>query len=117
MVAGEELIQGKMAQDKIKEVAWNLGSKVRICHLLRTKVESVHQPEARQPLHLTYFITLNVGRSFSFLSVNISHTMIVVSIQLLSHVHLFVTPWTQRTRLPRPSPSPRACSNSCPWSQ
>ena len=23
----------------------------------------------------------------------------------------------QHTRLPRPSPTPRACSNSCPWSQ
>ena len=43
--------------------------------------------------------------------------MIVVGIQLLSHVQLFATPWTWHTRLPCPSPSPRACSNSCPWSQ
>ena len=117
MVAGEELIQGKMAQDKIKEVVWNLGSQVRICHLLRTKIGSVHQPEARRPLHLTYFITSNVGLSFSFLSVNILHTMIVVGIQFLSHVQLFATPWTRHTRLPCPSSSPRACSNLCPWSQ
>ena len=116
-MAGEELIQGKMAQDKIKEVVWNLGSKVRICHLLRTKVGSVHQPEARQPLYLTYSITSNVGLSFSFLSVNILHTMIVVGIQLLSHVQLFATPWTWHTRLPCPSLSPRVCSNSHPLSQ
>ena len=31
--------------------------------------------------------------------------------QLLNHVWLLVTPWT--TRLPCPSLSPRACSNSC----
>ena len=117
MVAGEELIQGKMAQDKIKEVVWNLGSQVRICHLLKTKIGSVHQPEARRPLHLTYFITSNVGLSFSFLSVNILHTMTVVGIQFLSHAQLFATPWTRHTRLPCPSSSPRACSNLCPWSQ
>ena len=35
-----------------------------------------------------------------------------VAIQSLSHVRLFVTPWTA-ARLPCPSPSPRVCSNSC----
>ena len=35
------------------------------------------------------------------------------SVQLLSHVWLFVTPWTN-ARLPCPSLSPRICSNSCP---
>ena len=29
----------------------------------------------------------------------------------------FVTPWMQHTRLPCPSPSPRACLNWCPSSQ
>ena len=47
------------------------------------------------------------------------------SVQSLSHVQLFVTPWTfhfnstvllQPTRFPCPSPTPRACSNSCPSS-
>ena len=37
------------------------------------------------------------------------------SVQLLSHVWLFVTPWS--ARLPCPSPTPGACSNSCPLSQ
>ena len=34
------------------------------------------------------------------------------SVQLLSRVRFFVTPW-----LPCPTPTPRACSNSCPSSQ
>ena len=40
------------------------------------------------------------------------------SVQLFSHVWLFVTPWTAaHTRLPCPSSTPGACSNSCPSSQ
>ena len=39
------------------------------------------------------------------------------SVQSLSRVWLFVTPWLQHTRLPCPSPSPRVCSNSCSLSQ
>ena len=37
------------------------------------------------------------------------------SVQLLSHVWLFMTPWTA-ARLPCPSPTPEACSNSFPSS-
>ena len=40
-----------------------------------------------------------------------------VAVQFLSCVQLFVTPWLQHARLPCPSPSPRACSNSYPISQ
>ena len=36
---------------------------------------------------------------------------------LLSHVWLFETPWTMHARLPCPSPTPEACSNSCPSRQ
>ena len=39
------------------------------------------------------------------------------SIQSLSHVRLFVTPWTAHARLPCPSPTARAYTNSCPSSQ
>ena len=39
----------------------------------------------------------------------------VVVVQLLSHIQLFETPWTA-ARLPCPSPSPGACSNSSPLS-
>ena len=38
------------------------------------------------------------------------------SVQSLSHVWLFVTPGTEHTRLPCPSPTPGAYSNSCPLS-
>ena len=38
------------------------------------------------------------------------------SVQSLSRVPLFATPWTQ-ARLPGPSPTPGACSNSCPSHQ
>ena len=38
-------------------------------------------------------------------------------VQSLSHVWLFVTPGLQHTKLPYPSPSPRVCLNSCPFSQ
>ena len=38
-------------------------------------------------------------------------------VQSLSHVQLFATPWTAHARLPCPSPTPGACSNSCPSSQ
>ena len=37
--------------------------------------------------------------------------------QLLSHVQLFATPWTAAPRLPCPSTTSRASSNSCPSSQ
>ena len=40
------------------------------------------------------------------------------SVQSLSHVRLFVTPWTAAYKNFPPSPNPRACSNSCsscPW--
>ena len=37
--------------------------------------------------------------------------------QSVSHVWLFATPWTAAHKVPCPSLSPRACSNSCPLSQ
>ena len=38
------------------------------------------------------------------------------SVQLLSHVLLFATSWTAASQGTCPSPTPRACSNSCPLS-
>ena len=38
-------------------------------------------------------------------------------VQPLSPVWLFSTPWTAAHQAPRPSPTPRVCSNSCPWSR
>ena len=39
------------------------------------------------------------------------------SVQLLSRVQLFVTPWTAARQASRSITNPRACSNSCPWSR
>ena len=39
------------------------------------------------------------------------------SVQSLSHVQLFVTPWTAARQVSCPSPTPRACSNLCPSHQ
>ena len=39
------------------------------------------------------------------------------SVQSLSHVQLFATPWLQHARPPCPLPIPGACSNSCPLSR
>ena len=40
-----------------------------------------------------------------------------VAVKLLSHIWLFATCEQQHYRLPCPSPSPRVCSDSCPFSQ
>ena len=40
--------------------------------------------------------------------------VIVVVVQLLSHVQLFESPWTAASQPSLYSPIPRACSNSCP---
>ena len=40
-----------------------------------------------------------------------------VSVQSLSHVQLFMTPWTTACQPPCPSPTPRVYPNSCPLSQ
>ena len=43
--------------------------------------------------------------------------IIVVVVQSFSHVQLFVTPWTATRQASLSFTSPKACSNSCPWSQ
>ena len=45
------------------------------------------------------------------------HIIQFSSVQLLSHVQLFGTPWSASRQPPCPSPTPGACSNSCPLSQ
>ena len=37
------------------------------------------------------------------------------SVQSLSHIWLFATPWTAARQVLCPSPTPRTCSNSCSW--
>ena len=43
--------------------------------------------------------------------------LLLFVVQSLSHVQLFLAPWTAAHRLPCPSVSPGVCSNSCPLSQ
>ena len=40
----------------------------------------------------------------------------ISSVQLLSRVQLFATPWTAACQVPCPSPTPKVYSNSCPLS-
>ena len=42
---------------------------------------------------------------------------VVVAVQSLSHVWLFVTPWTAAHQVSCPSLSPGVCPNSCPLNQ
>ena len=42
---------------------------------------------------------------------------VLSSVQLLSRVRLFMTPWMQHARPPCPSPAPGVHSNTCPSSQ
>ena len=51
------------------------------------------------------------------ISLLVLFTALFISVQLLSCVQLFVTLWIAACRLPCPSPTPRACSNSCPSSR
>ena len=56
----------------------------------------------------------------TYMTRKISHLLnpfLFSSVQLLSRVGLFATPGLWHARFPCPSPTPRACSNSCPSSQ
>ena len=61
----------------------------------------------------SYFLTCHpmMDRAWSYLSSSL------VVVQSLSRVQLFVTHALQHDQLPCPSPSPGACSNSCPSSR
>ena len=55
---------------------------------------------------------------FSYINATIKCFQEVHSVQSLSHVQLFVTPWmAAQARPPCPSPTPRVYSNSCPSSR
>ena len=56
------------------------------------------------------------GRFFTIWAIKEAHFKFS-SVQLLSCVCLFATPWLQHTRLPCPSPTPGAYWNSCPLSR
>ena len=60
--------------------------------------------QTRELTHISY--VTSIGRQ-----------ILCHSVQSLSRVQLFATPWTADTRLPCPLPTPGTFSNSCPLSQ
>ena len=67
------------------------------------------------PMTIQGWFPLGLTDLISLQSQGLSRVFLVVD-QLLSHVELFVTPGTAAHWFPCPSPSPEACSNSCPLS-
>ena len=64
----------------------------------------------------SYLLVLRV-RSWVYFLGGLSWIHDSTIVQLLSHVWVSTTSWTAAHRAPCPSPSPGACSNSCPLSQ
>ena len=58
----------------------------------------------------------NMVAAFKFLKIWDESVVLIEVIQSLSHVQLFVTPWTAACQALYPPLSPRVCSKSCPWS-
>ena len=57
------------------------------------------------------------GQKYTGIASGIGIKPIFQSVQLLSCVWLFVTPWTAARQASLSSPTPGACSDSCPWRQ
>ena len=68
-------------------------------------------PQTSGPYFLT---TRTLQISLSHKSVKLGCPVSAVVFIQFSHVRLFETPWDAAPRLPCPSPTPGACSNSCP---
>ena len=83
---------------------------VKMAIITKKNPQKINTGEGVEKMELSCTVGGNVnwynhyGRQFS-------------SVQSLSRVPLFATPWTAARRLPCPSPTPRACSNSRPLSQ
>ena len=62
----------------------------------------------------------SILRPSAFFMVQLSHpymtTRKTIALTQFSRVRLFATPWMQQARVPCPSPTLGACSNSCPLS-
>ena len=75
----------------------------------------------KERLFLKAIVHYKLSASFNTLwgrrSVWFRNTETGSSVQSLSCVQLFATPWTAARRPPCPSPTPRAYSNSCPSSR
>ena len=72
------------------------------------------EPQAK--VLLKYFGRFSHAQFLAYSRGPTNISWIVVVVLSLSHVWLFVTPWTADHSLPCPSLSPGVCSNSCPLS-
>ena len=78
-------------------------------------VHGVAKSQTQLNMHHIRFLNANSIFCYRFIQIAYSFS----SVQLLSSVWLFVTSWTAVCRLPCPSPTPGAYSDSCPsgrWS-
>ena len=79
---------------------------------VKSKVYSIQQEELVRNYNFKNLIIYKRNKNINYLRIQFS------SVQLLSHVRLFVTPWTAAHQAPCPSPTPRVYSNSrplCRW--
>ena len=98
-------------------VCW-VGDATQPCHLLSlpSLALSLSQCQGKSALWIRW------PKYWSFIfkvspPMNIQGWFPFSSVQSLSHVWFFATPWLQHTRHPCPSSTPKSCSNSCPLSQ
>ena len=78
---------------------------------VKSKVYSIQQEELVRNYNFKNLIIYKRNKNVKYLRIQLS------SVQLLSHVRLFVTPWTAAHQAPCSSPTPRVYSNSCPLCQ
>ena len=96
----------------------------------RSVVSDFQRPHGLQPTRLLnpwdfpgkstgvgcHCLLLLLGNSLKNIQLKTCSLPTFSSVQLLSHVWLFATPWTEATRPPCPSLTPRVYPNSCPLS-
>ena len=87
-----------------------------VCHLWGRTESDTTEVTLQQQQTITWvrcaLFLLIYGQEMTWITVQPQFS----SVQSLSCVWLFVTPWTQHARPPCPSPTPRVYSNSCPLS-
>ena len=108
----EILIQVNEFISRMSDLSWSQGNvKYVSCH----QTDSIERIEIKFKeiifLFLKVLFSCLISLHFIFVSKLFS------SVHSLSHVWLFPTPWLQHASFPCLSPTPRACSNSCPSSR
>ena len=72
-----------------------------------------HEIASTQVMKSCHGVILGVWKGQA-VNMNVLGMVLWSSVQSLSHVWPFMTPWTAARQVPCPSPTPGACSNSCP---